>query len=139
MSTPQTTAYNGRAWYCWTDPRENGLNIYANNSIYLATDIEDKDEIIPSGFELTQNYPNPFNPSTEISFVLPSKSFVTISVYNMLGQQVKTLVESNLPAGTHTITWDATNQFSMKVASGIYFYKMEADDFVEMKKMVLMK
>ncbi len=139
MSTPQTTAYNGRVWYCWTDPRANGLNVYANNSIYLATDIDDKQENLPSGFELIQNYPNPFNPSTEISFRLPTKSFVTISVYNMLGQHVKTLVEANLPSGVHFVSWDATNQYAMKVASGLYFYKMEADGFIEMKKMVLMK
>ncbi len=139
MLNPVTTAHNGRAWYSWVDSRVNGLNIYANNSIYLATDISDDNLQVPSGFELIQNYPNPFNPSTEISFRLPENTFVTVSVYNMLGQLVKTLVESDLTAGMHTTTWDATNQFDSKVASGIYFYKMETDSFVEMKKMMLLK
>ncbi|HDL02141.1 MAG TPA: T9SS type A sorting domain-containing protein, partial [candidate division Zixibacteria bacterium] len=139
MQTPVTTAHNGRVWYSWADPRANGLNIYANNSIYLATDIDDSQQNIPSGFELIQNYPNPFNPSTEIAFRLPEKAFVTISVYNMLGQHVKTLVESDLSAGVHKTTWDATNQFNNRVASGIYFYKMETEEFIEMKKMMLLK
>lgn len=139
MQTPVTTAYNGRAWYCWVDPRADGMNVYANNMIYLATDIDDQKQNRPNGFELTQNYPNPFNPTTEIAFSLPEKSYVTICVYNMLGQHVKTLVEGNLSAGVHSITWDATNQFDSRVASGIYFYKMETENFVEMKKMILLK
>ncbi len=139
MATPFSTAHNGRAWYCWADPRANGINIYANNTIYLATDIDDNEPNIPTGFELIQNYPNPFNPSTEISFRLPENSFVTISVFNMLGQHVKTLVESDLNAGLHTVTWDATNQYNNRVASGIYCYKMETEKFAEMKKMMLLK
>ena len=139
MQSPQVTAHNGRAWYCWVDPRANGLNVYANNMLYLSTDIDDNNTQLPQGFKLMQNYPNPFNPTTEIAFNIPQNSFVTVSVYNMLGQHVKTLVEKEFSAGVHLVSWDATNAYDKKVASGIYFYKMETAEFTDMKKMILIK
>jgi len=88
---------------------------------------------------LSQNYPNPFNPSTTISFNLPQASNVNLSVYNIKGQLVKTLVKDHLPAGPQSITWNGDDNNSNKVASGVYFYKIEANGIKEMKKMVLMK
>ena len=89
---------------------------------------------VPDVFALNQNYPNPFNPSTEISFDLPVASNVELTVYNILGQNVKTLVDRQMEAGRHTISWEAS-----KYSSGVYFYRISAKDFSETKKMLLLK
>jgi hypothetical protein len=88
----------------------------------------------PLVYELAQNYPNPFNPSTKISYGIPQQSFVTLKVYNALGQEVATLVSGVQRAGVHTVQFDATN-----VATGVYFYRLTADNFVSVKKMMLLK
>lgn len=93
----------------------------------------------PNDFTLFQNYPNPFNPTTQISFQLPEASEVKLSIYNTLGQEVRTLVSGNFDRGVHSVSWDATNNFGNKVASGIYLYRIEASNFVQQKKMILMK
>jgi hypothetical protein len=89
---------------------------------------------MPQTYALQQNFPNPFNPSTQIRFSLPMTSKVELTVYNLSNQQVARLVNGTLTAGVHQVTWDA-NQF----ASGIYFYKLQADNFVQTRKMVLVK
>ncbi len=100
-------------------------------------------DILPASFQLEQNYPNPFNPSTSIWFDLPTRAKVTLTVFNLLGQEVSTLVDEDLPAGRHLSTWDGHSDNGAPVASGIYFYKLiaDADDnkFVETKKMMLLK
>ncbi len=88
---------------------------------------------------MKQNYPNPFNPTTEILFDVPTRSHVQINVYNVLGQKVTTLVNEDREAGTYVVSWDGTSNGGGKVSSGIYFYKMEAGDFVQTKKMALLK
>jgi len=88
----------------------------------------------PTEFTLTQNYPNPFNPSTEISFGLPVSSRVTLTIYNVLGQEVATIANQQFDAGYHTVVWDAT-----AMPSGIYFYRLSAGSFTDLRKMVLMK
>lgn len=88
----------------------------------------------PMDYSLLQNYPNPFNPSTIISFNLPEKSNIKLSVYNVLGQVVATLVNGVVDAGTHNVTFDASN-----LNSGVYFYKLEADHFTQTMKMMLTK
>jgi len=88
----------------------------------------------PSEFRLHQNYPNPFNPYTEIWFNLAQAGHARLEVYNMLGQKVTTLVDGNLEAGYHRVTWDGA-----MFASGIYLYRLQASDFVESKKMLLVK
>jgi Secretion system C-terminal sorting domain len=88
----------------------------------------------PVKFELGQNYPNPFNPSTKISFSIPQNSQVTLDIYNLLGQKVKTLVQGFMQAGKHTINFDASG-----FNSGIYFYKIQAGSFSEVRKMTLLK
>ncbi|MCC6962396.1 MAG: DUF4397 domain-containing protein [candidate division Zixibacteria bacterium] len=90
--------------------------------------------VLPSDFALNQNYPNPFNPTTTISFALPNAAPVTLTVYNVIGQEVARLVDGPLPAGPHQVTFDAAN-----MASGIYFYRLQTDGFSEQRKMVLMK
>ena len=139
MTTPQTTADRGRAWFVWADPRSNGLNIYANTVVYEATGINDPDQPLPKDFTLYQNYPNPFNPSTEITFSIPYKTKVNLSVYNMLGQHVKTLTDEMYGAGQHKVEWDGTNDANQSVATGLYFYKIVTDSSSEMKKMLLLK
>ncbi len=83
---------------------------------------------------LDQNYPNPFNPSTSISYSLPTRSHVTISVYNLLGQQVARLVDEEMMPGKYSVEWKAGN-----ASSGIYFFRMTAGTFSETKKMVVMR
>ena len=89
---------------------------------------------IPDKFNLDQNYPNPFNPITNIKFQLPEAEFVTITVYNTLGQEVESLLNKEMPAGIHHVQFDAKN-----LAGGVYFYKMQAGNFVQIKKMILVK
>ena len=100
-------------------------------------------DILPTSFQLEQNYPNPFNPATSIWFDLPTRAKVTLTVFNLLGQEVSTLVDEDLPAGRHLSIWDGHADNGASVASGIYFYKLIADTddnkFVETKKMMLLK
>jgi len=96
-------------------------------------------EAIPDGFELLQNYPNPFNPETQIVYSLPYPADVRLTIYNMLGQQVRVLVDAYQSAGTNTVIWDGRNENGEKVSSGIYFYKLQAGEFVQTKKMSLIK
>jgi hypothetical protein len=94
---------------------------------------------LPTEYALGQNYPNPFNPSTNISFALPKAGNVEVSVYNVLGQQVNTIVSGELPAGNHTVVWDGRNTGGDAVSSGIYFYRIVAGDFSQTKKMLMLK
>jgi hypothetical protein len=97
------------------------------------------DGTTPATFSLDQNYPNPFNPTTTISYSLPKSSQVTLVVYDLLGNQIKTLVNENLDAGSFKVVWDATNDMGVQVPSGNYILKMVAGDFVQTRKMTLMK
>jgi hypothetical protein len=83
---------------------------------------------------LSQNYPNPFNPTTVIKYQIPKQSFVTIKIYDVLGSEVATLVNEEKPIGNFELMWNAEN-----LASGIYFYRLQAGDFIETKKMILLK
>ncbi|MCH8026875.1 MAG: T9SS type A sorting domain-containing protein [candidate division Zixibacteria bacterium] len=105
----------------------------------ISTDIEDGEELLPMDYKLEQNYPNPFNPTTQIEFTLPRRSDVQILIYNSLGQLVKTLLNRGKPAGTHSVIWNGKNQAGNTVSSGVYFYKLTAGDFVQSKKMILLK
>jgi hypothetical protein len=93
----------------------------------------------PAQYALMQNYPNPFNPTTQISFSLPRSGHVSLKIYNVAGQLVRTLANEEREAGTHTVSWNGTNDLGSSVASGVYFYKIEADNFQSTKKMVLLK
>ncbi|EQB62849.1 MAG: Subtilisin-like protein serine protease [candidate division Zixibacteria bacterium RBG-1] len=108
----------------------------------IVTDVRDIPNAtagLPKKFELGQNYPNPFNASTVIKFDLPQSSKVKLDIYNILGQKVKSLVDEKLSAGYKKVTWDGTNQNGNSVASGIYFYRLQTDKFIEAKKMVMLK
>jgi methionine-rich copper-binding protein CopC len=94
---------------------------------------------LPTEYALDQNYPNPFNPTTEIGYALPANADVELSIFNVLGQKVATLVEGQQPAGYHTVTWNGTNSDGSSVASGIYFYRITSEKFNTSKKMMLLK
>lgn len=93
----------------------------------------------PASFALLQNYPNPFNPSTTISYTLPDDSHVTIAIYNLEGQKVKTLFQGLKTAGQHTITWDSRDENAIPVASGLYLYKLDTNTEIQTKKMLLIR
>jgi hypothetical protein len=88
----------------------------------------------PTEYALYQNYPNPFNPATIIEFALPKASFVTLKIYDLLGNEVATLVAEKLPVGKHQRVWEAKG-----LASGVYLYRLEAGEFVQTKKLILLR
>ncbi len=93
----------------------------------------------PLSYELDQNYPNPFNPQTQINFKLRADGFVDLSVYNLRGQKVRTLVRQNLKAGAHTTLWNGRNEQGLPLSSGLYLYRIKVNDFTDVRKMQLMK
>ncbi|MBP1654322.1 MAG: Por secretion system C-terminal sorting protein, partial [Bacteroidetes bacterium] len=125
-------AHNVAGWGPYSDPRK---------AVLLIMSAED-DKVVPGEFSLGQNYPNPFNPSTSIQYGLPVRSFVTLTVYNMLGQEVATLIEGEREAGYHTAKFDARN-----LASGVYLYRLQAKredgnrggDFVQTRRLLLVR
>jgi hypothetical protein len=98
-----------------------------------------EDEFLPVTHNLFQNYPNPFNPSTIISYAIPNVSYVSLKIYDMLGREVKTLVNSEQNIGTHSVQWNGDNNYGNKVSSGIYLYKIVAGNFIMTKKMLLLE
>ena len=88
---------------------------------------------------LHQNYPNPFNPSTEIRFDLPTARDVKLRIYNQLGQTVRTLVDHRMKAGAYSLKWNGDDEAGHTVASGVYFYNLDAGDFTQIRKMTLVK
>jgi len=93
----------------------------------------------PEEFVLHQNYPNPFNPVTTLRYDLPENSLVNVTIYDMLGRQVKTLINQTQDAGYRSVIWDATNNFGKPVSAGIYLYQIQAGEYMQTKKMVLLK
>jgi hypothetical protein len=125
----------------------NGLNtgtgisfdtVFTSTALLLVTittsDIEESFNSIPKEYALAQNYPNPFNPSTKIEYSIPQLSNVVIKAFDILGNEIETLVNEEKQVGTYEITWSAEN-----LPSGVYFYRLQAGDFIETKKMVLLR
>ena len=106
------------------------------SSSSLSTSNED---IVPETFALHQNYPNPFNPITSIRYDLPVGGLVNITVYDMMGRIVKTLVNSIQTAGFRSVKWDATNNNHQTVSAGLYIYSIYSDNYIDTKKMILLK
>ena len=96
-------------------------------------------DLIPRVYSLNQNYPNPFNPTTQIMYGLPKDSQVELKVFNIMGQEVTTLVNGWQKAGYRSVVWDGRDNSGHPVASGVYFYKLRAGEFNSIKKMVLLK
>ncbi|MFI5252107.1 MAG: M20/M25/M40 family metallo-hydrolase [Bacteroidota bacterium] len=135
-------------FYSWTDTKANkGTYFYRLRTVNLNGDVEYSTEIrvtnvlgvqqknmLPTVFKLNQNYPNPFNPSTNIQYQLPKESRVNLSVFNILGQKVTTLVDGVQSEGYKEVSFNASN-----LPSGIYFYRMQANNFTDVKKFIIMK
>jgi len=131
--------------YFWRVQAKTDDGKYSNYSnigsfqITGVTAVDNETNVIPETFTVSQNYPNPFNPSTIIKFGLPEASFVSIKIYNVLGQEVKSLLNDQKNAGTYSVQWNGDNNFGHKVSSGTYIYRIVAGNNVATKKMVLLK
>ncbi|MCJ7496637.1 MAG: T9SS type A sorting domain-containing protein, partial [candidate division Zixibacteria bacterium] len=141
--------------YIFTDSTDNTLSSAHGQELIGQNDIEYKDgyvliqcpddvtegdeniSAIPKTYELSQNYPNPFNPVTEISFALPQESEVNLIIYNIKGQIVNKLVNERLKAGRYKVRWEGKDSAGNRVASGIYFYRINAGKYSETKKMIM--
>lgn len=106
---------------------------------YIKEKLEQFNKNIPKEFSLAQNYPNPFNPSTIIKYSIPEYSHVTLSVYNILGQKIKDIVDGYNKPGNYSVSWNGTDSYGEKVASGIYFYLINTEKFHNSRKMILLK
>ncbi|MBI5727202.1 MAG: T9SS type A sorting domain-containing protein, partial [Ignavibacteriales bacterium] len=113
---------------------------YSQPIIIQGSPLEVRDgRIIPMEFALMQNYPNPFNPSTVIGYTVPQDSEVEITIYNVMGEKIRTLVRENQQAGYYSATWDGKNEFGHSISSGIYIYSMNAGKFQSTKKLTFLK
>ena len=99
----------------------------------------DQRSILPSEYALFQNYPNPFNPSTQITFDVPASEFVMLRVFNLLGQDVHTLINKSMTPGRYTVEWNGNDMLNNEVASGVYFYELRGKSFISRKKMLLIR
>ena len=113
--------------------------VSAEARVDLGSDIDEPDGERPERFFLSPNYPNPFNPTTTFEYALPLQSRVTVTIYNELGQSIRTLVNTTQPAGSYSVTWDGRDDRGRSVASGVYFYRLTTDQLVQARKMVLLK
>jgi hypothetical protein len=109
------------------------------NDSPVSVDVEPDYTESPQRFIVNQNYPNPFNPETNISFKLAKSEYVSIVIYNALGQRIKSLVSEQKPAGNHIVMWNGTNDSGSKVSSGLYLYRITAGEFTSIRKMLLIK
>ncbi len=118
-------------WSCYT--QSGSALMEANGTHLLLTDVSDISNVDIS-FLLSQNYPNPFNPFTTFKYSVPVRSLVTIKIFDIMGSEIETIVNDERPAGAYELTWNAGN-----LPSGVYFYKMQAGNFIQTKKLILMK
>jgi len=134
---PNIAVTGSKAHVIWHDVRNGSTNselYYDFNLSGNTIGIQNVSTEIPNGFNLFQNFPNPFNPQTNIRFALPEAGFVKLTVFDMLGREVETLVNENLNAGTYNADWNAVDY-----SSGVYFYKLTTSEVTEIKKMMLLK
>jgi hypothetical protein len=109
------------------------------DTVLVAVEDETAESALPDKYTLAQNYPNPFNPVTTIAYTLTRRSRVTVEIYNALGRRVRTLVDREESPGSHSIVWNGTDEKGNPVSSGVYLYRFRAGEFVETKKMLLLK
>ena len=136
--SPVVFANNSDIIFSWQDNRRSkGWDIYAKIVSWNwngVTTVLDEGNNNPKDFSLSQNYPNPFNPVTTIKFIVPRSEQVSLKIYNILGEEVATLVADRLSVGSYSYEWDASS-----LASGVYLYRLQAKDYFETKKMILMR
>jgi hypothetical protein len=115
----------------------SGMNFSLNS---VATSVEEEVQtVIPTQYTLEQNYPNPFNPTTQISFSLPNTERVTLTIYNLIGQKIRTLVDGTMSAGSHVVTWNGKDTRGVQMPSGVYFYRLESSGFNAARRMLMLK
>jgi hypothetical protein len=141
-TTPSSNAYAGYSTLVAVDNiSPSGGVMHADLRVALAAAVEDYtySAELPESFDLGQNYPNPFNPTTRIKFALSTAANVQLTVYNLLGQSIETLVDDHLPAGVHQLDWTAMGAHDTPLPSGVYFYRLQVDGFSLTRKMILLK
>ena len=111
---------------------EGDIPAFENNQLYMVSSLTEV--ALPESFSLDRAYPNPFNPVTTLSFAIPVDSEVSLSVYNLQGREVSTLIDANMDAGYHSVVWNADSY-----SSGVYFVKMIAGEYVKTQKLMLIK
>jgi plastocyanin len=127
------TSASNNPYYCEPHGGSGGSGMSGVVIVQNPVSVDD-DDLVVDEFELLQNYPNPFNPSTNIEFRISDRGFVSLKVYNILGGEIATLVNEEKERGVYDITFDATG-----LSSGMYLYKLQAGNFVETRKMIMMK
>jgi hypothetical protein len=142
--TPEISfyGYNPVIFFCGQTiglPPQYPNNLYVDAQQFTAVGHDDEELSRPNEFSLSQNYPNPFNPETRMSYFIPKASRVRLEIFNILGQKIKTLVDENQAVGRKEVTWDGRDHRGQQVASGVYLYRLQADDLSQSRKMVLMR
>jgi hypothetical protein len=132
------TGIQGGRYRFYSIATDGAGNVGVPSEPLVITGVEEK-QMPPRVFALSNNYPNPFNPLTAINYDVPRKSLVTIRIYNIFGQAVYTLVNEQKDAGRYTATWNGVNNQNLAVASGVYLIRMTAANFVQVKKMTVLK
>ena len=128
--------------YYWYGFSASSIQVMAGNWFEVPgfpLDVKQTSELVPNSYALDQNYPNPFNPSTVINYSIVKPSDVTLAVYDVLGRKVADLINESQKAGSYQVTWNGLNSNGQKVNSGVYFYTINAGDFVQTRKMMLLK
>ena len=120
-------------------PGFGGVQVIDYGEKHIAGAGGEQNGALPATYSLDQNYPNPFNPSTSIQFSIPEGGPVSLSIYNVLGRKVRTLADGFFASGTHSFTWDGRDDDGALVSSGVYLYRIDAANFTQTRKMVLMK
>ena len=147
-----SVGYTNDSIYVIVDPTGLDPGAYHDTVLIEVTDVADPIALmvtLPIGADSSQsapiqsaevrNFPNPFNPEATIEYSLPAASHVTVTVYNVIGQQIRTLVDRSQSAGTHQVIWDGTDRNGRQCPTGVYFYRFKAGDYTETRKMVLIK
>jgi len=101
--------------------------------------IKDDFSDVPEEFTIFQNYPNPFNPITTIRYDMPEQAYVTLTIYDLMGREVKQLVSGRVVSGVHRVVWDGTDSFGKPVGAGLYLYRIQAGNYLQTKKMLIIK
>ena len=115
------------------------FKVIAGTPEYVSSTTQEILSQLPETFALHQNYPNPFNPTTTIGFEVPIPSQVSLKIYNLMGQEIKTLTNQWLPTGSHRLIWNGKNRQGIPVSAGVYIYRLQSQDFQKTRKMVLLK
>jgi hypothetical protein len=132
-NSPKEYSYNDKELFAGGSRFQYRLKQIDSDGSFEYSDVVEV-EVVPDQYELSQNYPNPFNPTTTIQFSLPQAAQIKINLYNMLGEQVATIVEGMYESGYHKVTFNAS-----RLPSGSYVYRLESNDFVQVKKMIRLK